>query len=367
MSKHIVIDARDYSSTTGRYIRSIISNLEKIDNKNNYTILVLPKSDADYIPKAKNFKKKLAPFNKFSLSEQVKFGAFLKQLRPDLVHFASTTQPIFYNKLKVTTIHDLTPLRFNLAVGKLSRITYPLKKKLLNLMLYRAGKKSAIVFTGTDYVKQDLINNLGVSASKIVVTSESADAIKEIPKKINQLYKKPFIFYVGRAQAHKNINGLLLAFKKIQQNNSKVMLVLAGKKDLAYQHIENLVKKQNIHNVVFTDYVSEGQLHWLYKNCLAYVFPSFSEGFGLPGLEAMVHGAPLVSSNATCLPEVYKDSALYFNPNNVNDIALKIDRIIRDNQLRNTLIVKGKKHVLLYSWTQSSKQVLNEYNKLLKI
>lgn len=365
MTKHIVIDARDYSSSTGRYVSNLISNLEKLDTAYRYTILLLPRDEAEYTPTSPNFTKLVAPFGKFSLDEQTKFVPFLKELKPDLTHFASTTQPLFYRGKRVTTIHDLTPLRFNLAVGRVGRCVYPLKKKLLNLMLQRAGKKSVAVLTGTNFVKQDLVDTLKIQGVKITIAPESADIIADKPEVIDQLKGKQFIFYVGRAQAHKNIAGLLAAFEKVIQTNPEVTLVLAGKKDAAYQYLEQLAQRNGIKNVLFTNFVSEGELHWLYKNATAYVFPSFSEGFGLPGLEALAHGTPLLSSNATCLPEVYGDAALYFNPENTEDMTHKIDRILRDTRLQKDLVERGKEQVGKYSWRRMAEQTLKVYNDAL--
>jgi glycosyltransferase involved in cell wall biosynthesis len=111
--------------------------------------------------------------------------------------------------------------------------------------------------------------------------------------------------------------------------------------------------------------VSEGQLRWLYENCAAYVFPSLSEGFGLPGLEAMVHGAPVVSSNATCLPEVYGEAAHYFDPLDVDDIASKIGETLDNEALRSNLIKKGKEQAAKYSWRRTAEQTLEVYEKAL--
>jgi glycosyltransferase involved in cell wall biosynthesis len=111
--------------------------------------------------------------------------------------------------------------------------------------------------------------------------------------------------------------------------------------------------------------VSEGELRWLYEHCAAYVFPSLSEGFGLPGLEAMVHGAPVVSSNATCLPEVYGDAAHYFDPLNVDDIARKITEVLDNQALRNNLIARGHAQAATYSWRRMAEQTLAVYEACL--
>jgi glycosyltransferase involved in cell wall biosynthesis len=104
----------------------------------------------------------------------------------------------------------------------------------------------------------------------------------------------------------------------------------------------------------------------MYEHCAAYVFPSLSEGFGLPGLEAMVHGAPVVSSNATCLPEIYGPAAEYFDPRSVEDMAAKIKRVLLNEKRRKELIVAGKKQANKYSWRKTAEQTLVVYNQVLK-
>jgi glycosyltransferase involved in cell wall biosynthesis len=107
------------------------------------------------------------------------------------------------------------------------------------------------------------------------------------------------------------------------------------------------------------------QLKWLHQNARAYVLPSLSEGFGLPGLEAMAHGCPLVSSNATCLPEVYGDAALFFNPNDEEDMALKIERILYDKQFVAELKKREAQQIKKYSWERMAEQTLNVYKRFL--
>ena len=143
------------------------------------------------------------------------------------------------------------------------------------------------------------------------------------------------------------------------------MLVLAGKKDANYRRLEKHVEKKGITNVLFTDFVSEGQLRWLYENCEAYVFPSLSEGFGLPGLEAMLHGAPVISSSATCLPEIYGEAAQYFDPLNVQSMANAINIVLINRFLRTELIAKGKDQVAKYSWERTAEQTLGVYARIL--
>jgi glycosyltransferase involved in cell wall biosynthesis len=142
-------------------------------------------------------------------------------------------------------------------------------------------------------------------------------------------------------------------------------LVLAGKSDPNYKRIKQSVSDRDIKNVIFTGFISEGSLRWLYEHCAAYIFPSLSEGFGLPGLEAMVHGAPVVSSRATCLPEVYGDAAHYFNPLDVDDIVKAVNDVLTDEKLRQRLIAAGLVQAKKYSWQRMAEQTLAVYGKSL--
>ena len=152
----------------------------------------------------------------------------------------------------------------------------------------------------------------------------------------------------------------------MKEKHPDLKLVLVGRKDALYKKHERYVAKKKIEGVIFTGYVPDGQLSWLYENCAAYIFPSLSEGFGLPGLEAMHQGAPVVSSNATCLPEVYGDAAEYFDPLDVDDIAKKINKVITDDNRRKELIKLGSKQVAKYSWRRMAEQTLTEYKKALR-
>ena len=197
-----------------------------------------------------------------------------------------------------------------------------------------AHKSLAIIFTPSEFVKKDLVHYSGVGPDKILLHYEAADAIPDKIDPLIGLEGKKFLMYVGRPTPHKNLERLIDAFIKLRASHPEMMLVLAGKKDANYQRIEADVQARGIRGVYFTDFVSEGRLKWLYENCSAYVFPSLSEGFGLPGLEAMLHGAPVVSSNATCLPEIYGDAAHYFDPLDVDSMTDAINEVLTDAELR---------------------------------
>lgn len=174
--------------------------------------------------------------------------------------------------------------------------------------------------------------------------------------------------HVGSPFPHKNIERLVEAFAILKQAHPKLQLVLAGKKEHYFEQLQKWASdKEHFADIVFTGFIPDEELKWLYQNAEAYVLPSLSEGFGLPGLEAMAHGCPVVSSNATCLPEVYGDAAHYFDPEDTDDIATKVAHVISDENKRKDLIQKGYIQLKKYSWKRMAEQTLEVYNNVLHI
>lgn len=361
--KHIVIDARESGTSTGRYVDKLIEYLAKL--KPRYKITVLTRSERqEFIHSiAPRFDVKISNVKEFTFAEQSTLLGQLKQLKPDLVHFAMTQQPIVYRGKVVTTIHDLTTARFKNPAK--NPIVFWIKQKVYKFVIRRVSKKSKVIITPSEYVKDDVARFSKINSRKIVVTHEAADKINDAPESIEELEDKQFIMYVGRPQPHKNLDRLVESFVVLKKKHPELMLVLAGKKDALYWAMQKELKKKDIKDVFFTGFVSEGQLRWLYENTACYVFPSLSEGFGLPALEAMVHGAPVASSNATCLPEIYKDSAEYFDPADTASIAATIEKILSNKNLSDKLSQSGKKLAASYSWQRMAKQTLEIYQRVL--
>ena len=156
---------------------------------------------------------------------------------------------------------------------------------------------------------------------------------------MKELAEKPYILYVGNDYPHKNLKRLNLAFKKVVEDGLDYKLTL------------------------ITEFVSEQELDNLYRNASLFVFPSLSEGFGLPPLEAMARGVPVASSNATCLPEILGDAAIYFNPLDIDDMAEKIKIILSDDRIKKALIQKGLEQIKKYSWQKMAEETLKIYSK----
>ncbi len=375
----IVIDARMYREAgVGRYIRNLLTNLEKIDHENEYFILLL-KADYDtLVYHTKSFKKVLADFKWYGVSEQVKLPGILNKLQPDLVHFPHFNIPIFYRGKFVVTIHDLIHQNFQMRRATTrDPLTYRIKQLGYDTVFKMAIKKSEQIIVPSKYVKDQLINKWGVSADKLTVTHEAVDdkLIGEVSSNVLEKYhvKKPYILYAGNAHPHKNVEGLIKAFLWIkshempkffdlaqgeQVRHDNLSLVLVGGDHYFWQRIKKEYQQKDI---IYTGFVSDSELAGLYKNAEVYVVPSFEEGFGIPLLEAMACGCPVVSSNAASLPEIGADAALYVDPYDIEDIARGIREILGDRGIRESLIKKGFENVNRFSWKKLAEQTLEVY------
>jgi glycosyltransferase involved in cell wall biosynthesis len=359
----IVIDARELRTSTGRYVERLLYYLQQVDTENSYKILLAPKDIEGWKPSNRKFAKVACKYKEFSFGEQLGMLKQLHHLKADLVHFPMAQQPILYGGKVVTTIQDLTTARFR--NPNKNWLVFTIKQQVYKFVIYWTAHKSAQLITPSEYVKNDVARYTRINSRKVTVTLEAADFITDEAEPISDLEGKAFIMYVGRPQPHKNLDRLISAFAILRQSAPNLRLVLVGKTDSLYRQLHKQTDRLGIKNVVFTGFVNEGQLRWLYEHSEAYVFPSMSEGFGLGALEAMRYGAPVVSSNATCLPEIYKDAAVYFDPIDIEEMAHMIETVLKDPQLRKHLISRGKVVAGSYSWKRMAEQTLGVYKEAL--
>jgi len=174
-----------------------------------------------------------------------------------------------------------------------------------------------------------------------------------------------FLLYIGNAYPHKNLEGLLRAFKKLQEDYPQLSLVLVGKPDYFYERVQAYAQELGLSGVIFPGYVPDQELELLYEKARAYIFPSFYEGFGLPPLEAMAKNCPVLSSDQSSLPEILGEAALYFDPRNIADMVKRAKLILSDEKLRQDLIARGRERVKLYSWWNCAYQTVQVYQKIL--
>jgi len=366
-NKHIVIDARIRRSSTGRYVDRLLEHLQDVDSFHRYTVLVRP--DDDWQPRGANFSAVACKYPQFSVNplHQFGFSSQLNRLKPDLVHFTMTQQPLTYFGEIVTTTHDLTMFRF-VRRGKTSKAAFAAKMGLYRFLFKWSHMKSDKIIVPTKYVAADLVAYQPSTKHKIAVTYEASEpplkAAGKKPAAINA--DDQFIMYLGNGFPHKNLLKLVEAFDILHSKRPNLKLVFVGKKDIHYEELEALAATHpSAKNIIITGFLPDEEAKWLYEHCQAYVFPSLSEGFGLPALEAMTNGAPVVSSDATCLPEVYGNAAHYFNPHNPKDIAQKVGQVLDDTELRTTLVKNGYERLKKYSWHTMAEETLIVYKEVL--
>ncbi len=369
----IGIDARLWSeSGIGRYIRNLIFNLAEIDNQNEYFVFLLDKN-FDSITLPKNFTKVRANYPWYGLKEQVSYPKLLNKYNLDLMHFPHFNVPIFYKGKFVVTIHDLIHQHFQMRRATTHGfLVYKLKQEGYKRVFSSATKKSQKIITVSNYVKNKLTKEWKINPAKIIITTEGVEEnILEIAAKVKETQikttlhkfniKQPFIFYAGNAHPHKNVEGLIKAFLELRKNYQYLQLVLAGQDHYFWQRIKDEYVDKNI---IYAGYVTDLELVAFYKSAKEYVVPSFEEGFGIPLLEAMACGCPVVSSNRASLPEVGGDGALYFVPENLKDMSEKIMQVLNNEKLREELIEKGKKRYKQFSWKKLAKETLEIYKSV---
>ncbi len=367
----IAIDARMYGPMQGglgRYIQQLILNLEKIDDQNQYVVLLRQENWTEYYPKKSNFQKILVDIPWYGWKEQIFLPKIIKKLKVDLVHFPHWNVPLLYNDNFVVTIHDLLLLHFPTRhASTLGPIFYWLKNKMFKTTLSHAVQKAKKIITISEFTKQDIIQTLKINPEKIVTTylSPLEKTADEVPFSIYQKYEinRPYWLYVGVAYPHKNLFKLVDAWEIFcKQHGHTYHLVLTGKKNYFYHQLEKYIQQKNIKGIILTDFVPDSELPELYRNASLYVFPSLYEGFGLPPLEAMQYDLPVIASNRTCLPEILEEAAVYFDPEDPHAITVAANLVIKDHDTRKNLIAKGQEIIKKYSWEKTAIKTLQIYN-----
>lgn len=378
--KRIGIDARFYGPIgkgLGRYTQEIVDNVIRLDHDNDYVIFLRKENYFDFKITNPRVKKVLTDVRWYSLAEQLLMPIYFWREKLDLIHFPHFNVPIFCLTKFVVTIHDLILISYpTKRATTLSPIVYKIKNLGYYLVIWSALKRAKKIITVSEFTKKGIIEKFKVKSEKIIVTYEGVSETlqkKEIQsmddKEVLLGYNihKPYLLYVGNAYPHKNLESLLKIFTKVSQKFKNLQLVLVGKEDYFYLRLKTLVNnlKLNDHSevVIFAGYVSDNKLNVFYQNALAYIFSSFFEGFGLPPLEAMGHGLPVVSSNKASMPEVLGNAVLYFDPSDLNDMYQKIEMIVTNETLRNDLRELGYRQVKKYSWKVCVSKTLEIYRE----
>lgn len=346
------------------FSRNLILNLLKLKKNEEFFIL-----SSENTPELLNFLEvKLIKINRLkvkytkALYQQTLIYSLLKKYKIDLLFSPSPAAPFFY-KNKVVVIHDCAYDRFKEFTNLLSKIYF-------RAMFYGAKYFSRKIVTVSNFSKKELVDLYKINPEKIEVIYEGVPELPGVDenfilKTLNKFkIDRDYFLYVGNWRPRKNLPGLIKAFKIFnEKNKKKFLLVIAGRKDKRFLDLEKEIKNYQLEKkVILTDFISQEEKVALYKKAVAFTFPSFYEGFGLPVLEAQSLGIPVLTSNTSSLPEVGGEAALYINPYDVEEVAASMERIAFDENLRRELIQKGFENIKRFSWEKAAHQLLNLFH-----
>ena len=384
----IGIDCRLYGpkhTGLGRYTQNLVENLLKIDKENEYALFVKDEKTEEignlkikysFHPPNRRIKFQIIAVDipHYSLKEQTLFPSVINKEKVDLMHFTHFNVPVFYHGKYVVTIHDLIK-HFSKGASTTTKnpLIYRLKYLGYKFVFGQAIKRAEKIIVPSQFVMEELIKQYKIAKNKIVVTYEGVDKNKKPgDNAILKKYKitKPYLLYVGNVYPHKNIEKLIEAIKILNQplitnHQSLITLVVVCARNVFSERLKKIITQSGAESFVkMAGYVPDDELAVLFWEAEAFVFPTLSEGFGLPGLEAMALGCPVICSDIPVLREVYQEAALYFDPVNPADIAEKIKLFLSDKTLQEKLKNLGSELAGKYSWSRMAKETLSVYQSV---
>ncbi len=381
----VVVDATPLlpkPSGVGFYIFNLLKSLYRLQSQNDFSIGI------SYQPSLKNWlSNNLSPPENISsysnlhvLPIPVRISNLLSLIpgsplfhfehylgSPDVMHGTNYTVFPCKGTLNLMSLYDLSFMKYPEYVNSaVKQYTKRVKQSL---------QWTDAILTISESSKKDIVEYLQIPPEQIYVTPLASryhvnyladELIQELDKNINYDFSRPYLLFVSTIEPRKNITSILSAFNllkskyKIPHN-----LVLIGQKGWKYepifQEIERSPWKEKIYHL---DYLSDELVALFYSRADVFVYPSHYEGFGLPVLEAMTLGAPVVTSNTSSLPEVAGDAALLINPDDVEELTTVILQIISDSQIRAQLVKKGKHQASLFSWERTARETLHVYKSM---
>ena len=347
------------------YVYQLLLQFHSLASEDKKFIIYLKDKPRDDFPKATPFwQYRVVGPKKMWTQIGLPLNLFLKKDKPDIFFSPGHYAPRFSPVPTVISIMDLAFFHFP---------DYFTKKDLAQLKSWTgySVKKARAIITISTSSKDDIIKLYGTSIDRVhvvylgikntVTLKPHIYSMQELQTKYG--ISKDFVLFVGTLQPRKNISRLIEAFSLLLKDKSyqgsPIQLVIVGKKGWQYEEILESPKKFGIEDKVkFLDFVPDDELVMLYKNALCFLFPSLYEGFGLPILEAMKLGCPVITSNVSSMPEAGGDAAIYVDPENVEDIAKKLEKVLSDSKLRSEMVEKGKKQVQKFNWDKTAKETL---------
>jgi len=372
----IAIDARwifTALSGVGVYTRNLIRHLVRLDDENRYILLF----DNEKLMEREfretraadrmNFSAELLPYSVFSLRNQLALPRKLKELGVDVFHSPNFMIPLRITKVKtIVTIHDLIPFLFPQYTGRSKKSRFfPIYKWIMR----RVARRADLIMADSESTRNDIIRALNAPEDKVRRVYLGVDEMFS-PGPATGRIKRRFgisgrlLLCVGRQDPYKNVLGAVKAFEAVivRRKGLNCQMLIVGETDSRYPEVGDYVARRNLSGkVVMADYLSGNDLVDAYREADLLMHLSLYEGFGLPPLEAMACGTPVVSSDRSSLPEVLGEAAVFTGPEGPSATADKVIAVLTDEGLRQRLVSKGREQVAKYGWDETARQVIEIY------
>ncbi|HYT06499.1 MAG TPA: glycosyltransferase family 1 protein [Rugosimonospora sp.] len=371
----VAIDIRragDYG--LGTYIRNIVNQLARMDDNSRYLLIGERRHMAEFDPLPDNFELLEYAHQPGTFRTHLHLPWLLRKRRVDILHMPWFYAPAIVPSRLLITVHDLSDVLAP-PVGA----SPPVQTGRL-FFARRALNRADHIFAVSHASKRDLARFFHIPESKITVVYDAVDERflnEPLPADADRILERhavnsPYVLYAGNIRPQKNLPRLIEAFavaKAELRGNpefDQLKLLVIGEALDRHADLRRAVVRARVReDVRFLGFVPGPVLRVFYSRALAFLFPSLYEGFGLPPLEAMAHGTPVLTSNVSSLPEVFQDAALLVNPENVFDIARGIRQILTENALRQTLRRRGYERARMYSWENAARLVHATYHSVL--
>lgn len=368
----IGIDARFYGPRTGggglgRYVAELVTHLEAIDSSNEYVLFLRKENFHECQVQRPNFTKRLVDIPWYSLAEQREMPREIAQAGVQMMHFPHWNVPVFSKTPFIVTIHDLILLEDPQSAHSTTRnaFVHGVKYAGFRIVLENAIHRSRHIIAISEYTKRGVLKHFRITPRKVTVIHNGVPQPKSGKGIVlrDMGVVEPYILAVGNRYPHKNLDTLIRAFVPVVEQQPHASLVLAGRQDVFTERLQRLVTRLGLPTeaVRFIDLPTDDQLGALYRHASLLAFPSRLEGFGIPPLEAMHCGTPVMASNAASLPEVLGEAPRYVAPDDESAMTQTMLEVLQHPEHFEAAVEEGYRQAGKFSWQKTAQKTLETY------
>lgn len=353
------------------YALELIRAIQQLDTQNEYVIFVKPGKDVCLQP-SQNFKIVEVNGRTYFAWEQVSLPKAIEQEKIDLMHFTSNTASVSIKCPFILTLHDIIYLENFFSKGSLHKVV---KHFYCRWNVPKIAHKADYILTVSEFEKIQIQKALGIKYTKLKAVYNASNqyfrmiedevALEQIREKYNLPYG--FIFFLGSKEPKKNMKRILAAYAVyVDETLNPINLVIAeGSENEIIQLLSEINRKDILEKIVLTGYLQHSELPYIYNLATLFLYPSLRESFGIPIIEAMACGTPVITSNVSAMPEVADDAAMLVNPYDVESITQVIKKVLNNQKLYNHLKYSGLSRATAFSWKNTAEKTIQLYAKIL--